>query len=408
MTIADHIAIRNQFPILQQEINGRPLVYFDNGATTQKPKRVIDAITRYYQLENSNIHRGVHYLSQLATGKFEAVREKVQQFIAATHSHEVIFTRGTTESINLVATCFGKKFIEEGDEVVISAMEHHSNLVPWQMMCEERKAVLKIIPFHPNGELDMEAYEGLLSAKTKIVAVAHVSNTLGTINPVEEIIEKAHTYGAKVLLDGAQAVAHMPVDVQKLNVDFYAFSSHKLYGPTGVGVLYGKEQLLREMPPYQGGGDMIKTVTLEKTTYNDLPHKFEAGTPHIAGVIGLGEAIDFIREIGFEIIHEIEIGLLNYGRQELEKIESMQFFGTAENKASLISFNLKGAHPFDVGTLLDQLAIAVRTGHHCTEPIMTFYGIPGTVRASFALYNTTAEIDCLVDGVRQAAKMLLK
>jgi cysteine desulfurase / selenocysteine lyase len=400
-------AIINQFPILNTEVRGGKLVYFDNGATTQKPQCVIDAITKYYQQENSNIHRGVHYLSQLATEKFEVTRKSVKAFLGAKHEHEIIFTRGTTEGINLVAQCFGRRFVTPGDEIIITAMEHHSNIVPWQMMCEERGAQLKVIPFHPNGELDLDAYDRLLSDKTRLVAVTHVSNTLGTINPVKQIIDKAHQAGAKVLLDGAQAVAHMPVDVSELDVDFYVFSSHKLFGPTGVGVLYGKERLLEAMPPYQGGGDMIKTVTLEKTTYNDLPHKFEAGTPHISGVIGLNEAISFVNEIGFESIHLLEDNLLKYGVSELSKIDGMEFFGTAKHKASLISFNLKGAHPFDVGTILDQLSIAVRTGHHCTQPIMDYYQILGTVRASFALYNTTEEIDKLAEGLRKASRMLL-
>ncbi|MFN3916410.1 MAG: aminotransferase class V-fold PLP-dependent enzyme [Flavobacteriales bacterium] len=400
-------SIIKQFPILNTEVRGRKLVYFDNGATTQKPQRVIDSLTRYYQHENSNIHRGVHCLSQRATEKFEATRKSVKVFLGAKQEHEIIFTRGTTEGINLVAQCFGKQYIKSGDEVIISAMEHHSNIVPWQMMSEERGAVLKTIPFHPNGELDMNTYHNLLSDKTKLVAVTHVSNTLGTINPAREIISKAHQVGAKVLLDGAQAVAHMPIDVVDLDVDFYVFSSHKLFGPTGVGVLYGKENLLEAMPPYQGGGDMIKTVTLEKTTYNDLPHKFEAGTPHISGVIGLNEAISFVNEIGFETIYNLEESLLQHGISELSKIDGVEFFGTARHKASLISFNLKGAHPFDVGTILDQLSIAVRTGHHCTQPIMDYYQIPGTVRASFALYNTTEEIDKLAEGLRKASRMLL-
>ncbi|MFD2598597.1 aminotransferase class V-fold PLP-dependent enzyme [Sphingobacterium corticis] len=406
MKAYDIETIRADFPILSTQVHNKPLVYLDNGATTQKPKQVIQAITDYYSTMNSNIHRGVHHLSQISTDAFEVTRRKVQTFINAVHDYEVILTKGTTESINLVADCYGKGFISEGDEVMISAMEHHSNIVPWQMLCESRGATLKIIPMFENGELDIASYRELLSDKTKIVAFTYVSNALGTVNPVKEMIAEAHRHGAVVLLDAAQAIQHMKVDVQELDVDFLVFSGHKMYGPTGIGVLYGKEALLNAMPPYQGGGDMIKEVTLTKTTYNDLPFKFEAGTPNIEAGICLADAIDYIENIGLEAIQQHEEELVQYATAELSKIEGMRFIGTAAEKCSVISFLIDGTHPYDVGVLLDKQGIAVRTGHHCTQPIMDFYGIPGTVRASFAMYNTKEEVDVLVKGVERAASML--
>jgi cysteine desulfurase / selenocysteine lyase len=398
--------IRKDFPILQRKVNGKPLVYFDNGATSQKPQQVLDAIQKYYSFQNSNIHRGVHTLSQEATQAYEDSREAVRAHINAASTREVIFTRGTTESINLVASCYGRKFVNEGDEIIISAMEHHSNIVPWQMLCEERKAKLRVIPFNDTGELEMEEFAKLLNERTKLVAVVHVSNSLGTINPVKDIIEKAHKHNVPVLLDGAQAVPHMQVDVQDLDVDFYCFSSHKMFGPTGIGVLYGKEKWLEEMPPYQGGGEMIKTVTLEKTTYNDLPFKFEAGTPHIEAGIVLKTAIDYINDIGLFNIAQYEEELLDYATQELLSIDGLRIIGTAQHKASVISFLVGNIHPYDMGTILDKLGIAVRTGHHCTQPVMDRFCIPGTARASFAFYNTKAEVDVLVEGVRKAIQML--
>lgn len=399
--------IREQFPILQRQVNGQPLVYLDSGASAQKPQSVIDRISRYYSEEHANIHRGVHHLSQEATQAYEDARESVRRFINAKHGHEVLFTKGTTDSINLVASSFGRKFLNPGDEMIISAMEHHSNIVPWQMICEERGATLKVIPINRAGELDMAAYAALLSDKTRLVATVHVSNTLGTINPVEHIIKLAHDKNVPVLLDGAQAVPHMSVDVQSLDVDFYAFSGHKIFGPTGVGILYGKESILNQMPPYQGGGDMIEKVTFGKTTYNTLPHKFEAGTPNIVGGIGLGAAIEFLEQYDEAEIAAHENQILEYATAELLKIGGLNIVGTAKTKASVISFNLDGAHPFDVGTILDQLGIAVRTGHHCTQPLMDLFGIPGTARASFALYNNREDVDKLIFGVRKAASMLL-
>lgn len=401
----DVAAIRKQFPILNQTVHGKPLVYFDNGATTQKPQSVIDCLTNYYAKENANIHRGVHHLSQEATAAYEQARNTIQSYLGARHNHEVIFTKGTTDSINLVAFSFGS-LLQPGDEIIISAMEHHSNIVPWQMLCERVGCVLKHIPLNEDGSLKMEDYAALLSNNTKLVAVTHISNALGTINPVEEIIQKAHEVGAKVLIDGAQSIQHIPVNVVELNCDFYAFSGHKLFGPTGVGVLYGKEELLNAMPPYQGGGDMIKEVTLEKTTYNSLPHKFEAGTPHIAGGIGLGKAFEFIQSLPFNEVVAYEEELLAYATKELEKIEGLKIYGTAKLKTSVISFLVEGTHPYDVGTLLDKMGIAVRTGHHCTQPIMDFYGIPGTIRASFAFYNTLEEVDLLVNALQRILPML--
>lgn len=401
-TIAE---IRAMFPILSEQVNGKALVYFDNGATAQKPQSVIEAERHYYLHQNANIHRGVHTLSQEATSAYEESREKIRRFLNATHAHEIIFTSGTTQGINTIAFSFGT-LLHEGDEVIISAMEHHSNIVPWQMACEYRKATLRVIPMNEKGELQMDAFVGLLNERTRIVAVSHVSNALGTINPVKEIIALAHQKNIPVLLDGAQAVQHMKVDVQELDCDFYVFSGHKLFGPTGTGILYGKEQWLNQLPPYMGGGDMIKTVTFEKTEYNDLPHKFEAGTPNIAGGIALGYAVDFVEEIGIHTIHEREEELLQHATKALSAIEGVRIIGTAAQKTGVVSFVVEGVHPYDIGTLLDQQGIAVRTGHHCTQPIMDFFGIPGTVRASFAFYNTTEEIDRMITALNKAIKML--
>jgi cysteine desulfurase/selenocysteine lyase len=399
--------VREDFPILGRSINGSPLTYLDSGASSQKPKQVIDRVSDYYTREHANIHRGVHHLSQQATQAYEDAREIIRCFLNAQHSHEVLFTKGTTDGINLVASSFGRKYLQAGDEVIISTMEHHSNIVPWQMICEERGAKVRVIPINRAGELDMAAYAELLNDRTKLVAVVHVSNTLGTINPVQDIISLAHQQDIPVLLDGAQAVPHMHVDVQALDVDFYAFSAHKVFGPTGVGILYGKEDLLNSMPPYQGGGDMIEKVTFEKTTYNTLPHKFEAGTPNIADGIAFGAAIEYYCQFDEAEIEAHEQDILEYATGKLEEIEGLGIVGTAAHKACVISFNLEGAHPFDVGTILDQQGIAVRTGHHCTQPLMEFYGIPGTVRASFAMYNNRDDVDALVAGVKRAAKMLL-
>ena len=398
--------VRKDFPILHRQVNGKPLVYFDNGATSQKPQVVIDAITNYYTNENSNIHRGIHTLSQEATDAYEKARTTVQQFINAKHNHEIIFTSGTTGSINLVASSFGKKYIQAGDEIIISTMEHHSNIVPWQMLCEEKGAVLKVIPISDKGELLLEEFKKLLSSKTKMVAITHVSNTLGTINPVKEIIKLAKAAGAAILIDGAQAVPHTKVDVQALDCDFYAFSGHKMFGPTGVGILYGKESILNELPPYQGGGDMIKTVTFEKTTYNELPHKFEAGTPNIVGGIGLGVAINYMNSIGIDNIEAYEHELLAYATEQIKQIEGVRIIGEAQNKASVLSFLVDGTHPTDIGMIIDKLGIAIRTGHHCTEPLMNRFNIPGTARASFAFYNTKEEIDTFILALERALKML--
>ncbi|MDR0264062.1 MAG: cysteine desulfurase [Sphingobacterium sp.] len=399
--------IRADFPILKREVNGRPLVYLDNGATTQKPSAVINSIVHYYTDMNSNVHRGVHYLSQISTDAFEVTRKKVQTFINAAEDKEIIITKGTTDGINLVATCYGRAFIHAGDEIIISAMEHHSNIVPWQMLCDEKGCKIRVIPMNDKGELDMDAYKDLLNEKTKLVAVTYVSNALGTINPVDEIISIAHQHGAVVLVDAAQAVQHIQIDVQKLDVDFLVFSGHKMYGPTGVGVLYGKEELLNAMPPYQGGGDMIKEVTFEKTTYNELPFKFEAGTPNIEAGICLNEAIDYINSIGLDNIEAYEHELLQYATEKLSEIPGMRFIGTAEQKCSVISFVIDGTHPYDVGVILDKLGIAVRTGHHCAQPVMDRFGIPGTIRASLAIYNTKEEIDVLVAGIQRAVNMLV-
>jgi len=397
--------IRADFPILSQKVNGKPLVYFDNGATSQKPKVVIDAITKYYEEINANIHRGVHTLSQLATDAYEVSRGKIQRHINAKFPHEVIFTSGTTHAINAVANGFAS-IVKVGDEVLVSALEHHSNIVPWQMLCERTGATLKVIPMNENGELILSEFDKLLSEKTKIVTVNHISNALGTINPIEYMIEKAHQVGAAILIDGAQATPHLKPDVQALDCDFYVFSGHKICGPTGVGILYGKEDWLRKLPPYQGGGEMIATVSFEKTTYADLPHKFEAGTPNIEGGIVLGTAIDYLNEIGFENIAAYEHELLDYATAKLLEIEGLKIFGTAKEKTSVISFNIEGIHPYDIGTIIDKLGIAVRTGHHCAQPIMDFYKIPGTIRASFAFYNTKEEIDIFVEAVKKAKAML--
>ncbi len=397
--------IRADFPILTQKVNGKPLVYFDNGATSQKPQIVIDAISKYYQEINANIHRGVHTLSQLATEAYENSRAKIQNHINAKFAHEVIFTSGTTHAINIVSNGFAT-LLQKGDEVLVSALEHHSNIVPWQMLCERTGATLKVIPMNLDGDLILEDFDKLLSEKTKIVAVNHISNALGTLNPIKYIIEKAHQFGAAVLIDGAQAVPHLKPDVQDLDCDFYVFSGHKICGPTGVGILYGKEDWLNKLSPYMGGGDMIKEVTFAKTTYAGLPHKFEAGTPNIADGIVLGTAVDYMNSIGFEAIANHEHELLKYGTEKLLEIEGLKIYGTAKEKTSVISFNIDGIHPYDIGTILDKMGIAVRTGQHCAQPIMDFFEIPGTIRASFAFYNTKEEIDIFVAAIKKAIMML--
>ena len=397
--------IRADFPILSQKVNGKPLVYFDNGATSQKPQVVIDAISKYYQEINANIHRGVHTLSQLATDAYEISRAKLQHHINAKFAHEVLFTSGNTFGINLVANGFAS-ILKPGDEVLVSALEHHSNIVPWQMLCEKTGATLRVIPINQDGELIMSEYDKLLSDKTKIVTVNHISNALGTVNPIKYMIDKAHEVGAAILIDGAQAVPHLKPDVQELDCDFYVFSGHKMCGPTGTGILYGKEAWLNKLPPYQGGGEMIKEVTFEKTTYAELPHKFEAGTPNIAGGIVLGTAVDYMNAVGFENIQQQELELLEYGTKRLLEIEGLKIFGNAKEKTSVISFNIEGIHPYDIGTIIDKLGIAVRTGHHCAQPIMNFFCIPGTIRASFAFYNTKEEIDSMVAAVKKAQIML--
>jgi cysteine desulfurase/selenocysteine lyase len=397
--------VRADFPILSQKVNGKPLVYLDNGATSQKPQVVIDAISKYYSEINANIHRGVHTLSQLATDAYEVSRNTIQNHLNAKHNREIIFTSGTTFGINLVANGFAS-LLKAGDEVMVSALEHHSNIVPWQFLCERTGAKLVVIPMNQKGELILSEFDKLLSEKTKIVTVNHISNALGTVNPIEYIIKKAHGVGAAVLIDGAQATPHLRPDVQALDCDFYVFSGHKVCGPTGVGILYGKEEWLRKLPPYQGGGEMIAEVTFEKTTYADLPHKFEAGTPNIEGGIVLGTAIDYMNAIGFDNIAAYEQELLEYGTKRLQEIEGLTIFGTSENKASVISFNIDGIHPYDIGTIIDKLGIAVRTGHHCAQPIMNFFNIPGTIRASFAFYNTKEEIDIFVEAVKKAQMML--
>jgi cysteine desulfurase/selenocysteine lyase len=395
----DVARVRQDFPILAEQINGKPLVYLDSAATSQKPQVVIDTLTRYYTSQNANIHRGVHTLSQHATEAYEATRSKVRRLLNAQDDREIIFVRGTTEGINLVASTFGRANVGPGDEIIITAMEHHSNIVPWQILCEEKGAHLRVIPMNDDGEILMEEYEKLLSPRTRLVSVVHVSNSLGSILPIKRIVELAHRQGAPVLVDGAQSAPHMDVDVQELGCDFFACSGHKLYGPTGIGVLYGRAKLLEAMPPYQGGGEQIKSVTFEKTIYNDLPYKFEAGTPHIAGVIGLGAAIDYVTALGFDRIAAHEQELLEYGTRRLLGIGGLRLIGTAREKASILSFVLDGIHPHDVGTILDAEGIAIRTGHHCTQPVMERFGIPATARASLAFYNTREEIDALVKGI---------
>ena len=398
--------IRDRFPLLNVKVNSSPLIYFDNAATTQKPKEVIDEITKYYQEENSNIHRGVHHLSQISTDNFEECRVKVQGFLNAEFSHEIIFTKGTTDSINLVSTCFQDQ-LQKGDEIIISEMEHHSNIVPWQMCCQKTGANLKVVQIDDRGNLDMTHFKEILSNKTKIVAITHISNSLGTINPVKEIIQLSHDKNAKVLIDGAQAAAHIEVDVQDLDVDFYCFSAHKLFGPTGVGVLYGKEKTLNSIPPYQGGGEMIEKVELYKSTYAPLPHKFEAGTPNIAGVIAFKRSISLIQEIGLQEISKHEDELLQYATEKLLEIKGLEIIGTSEKKSAIISFNIKGIHHYDLGVLLDKMGVAIRTGHHCTQPVMSRFNIPGTARISFAYYNTFEEIDSCIIAINKAKKMLL-
>ena len=397
--------IRSEFPILSQKVNGKQFVYFDNGATSQKPQIVIDEIAKYYQEFNANIHRGVHTLSQLATDAYENSRIKIQEHINAEHIHEVIFTSGTTHGINIVANGFAS-IIKDGDEILVSALEHHSNIVPWQMLCEKTGASLKVIPMNEQGELIMSEFDKLLSAKTKIVTVNHISNALGTINPIKYMIDKAHEVGAAILIDGAQAVSHLKPDVLELNCDFYVFSGHKMCGPTGVGILYGKEEWLNKLPPFQGGGEMIASVSFEKTTYADLPFKFEAGTPNIVGGIVLGTAMDYLNKIGFENIANYEKELLEYGTKKLLEINGLKIFGTSKEKTSVISFNIDDIHPYDIGTIIDKLGIAVRTGHHCAQPIMEFFNVPGTIRASFAFYNTKEEIDLMVEALKKAQIML--
>ena len=401
----DVAKIRRDFPILHRKVRGRPLVYLDNASTTQKPEAVIRALERYYREENSNIHRGVHYLSERATAAYEEARDKVRRFLNARHASEIVFVRGTTEGINLVAQSYGRANVVPGDEVLVSAMEHHSNIVPWQILCEEKGAKLCVVPINDRGELLLEEYEKLLGPRTKIVAVAHVSNALGTVNPVREIVEAAHRRKIPVLVDGAQAAPHLPVDVQTLDCDFYVFSGHKLFGPTGIGALYGKSRLLDAMPPYQGGGDMIRSVTFEKTLYNVAPHKFEAGTPNIAGALGLGAAIDYVNEVGLEGIAAYERQLLLYAIAGLSGVPALRLIGTAREKAAVISFVMEGVHPHDIGTILDQEGIAIRTGHHCAQPVMDRFGIPATARASFAFYNTREEADLLVAGLRKVAEV---
>jgi cysteine desulfurase/selenocysteine lyase len=398
--------IRKDFPILNREVNGKPLVYLDNAATSQTPQQVIDVIVDYYQNYNANIHRGVHSLSQEATDKYEQARLKIQKHFNAAKAHEIILTSGTTHSINIVANGFSR-LLEKGDEILVSAMEHHSNIVPWQMLCERTGAILKVIPMNEDGELKIDVYDTLLNEKTKLVFCNHISNALGTINPIKDIIEKAHQVGAAVLIDGAQAAPHIAADVQKLDVDFYTISAHKVCGPTGAGMLYGKEEWLNKLPPYQGGGEMIAEVTFDKTTYADLPHKFEAGTPNICGGIAFGAALDYMNAIGFDEIAAYEHELLEYATAKLLEIEGLKIYGTAANKTSVISFNIEGVHPYDIGSILDKLGVAVRTGHHCAQPIMDFFKISGTVRASFCFYNTKEEIDVLVAGVERAKNMLL-
>jgi cysteine desulfurase/selenocysteine lyase len=397
--------LREQFPILQEKINSKPLVYFDNAATTQKPRSVIDAVSNFYSHDNANIHRGIYALSQRSTLAYEQTREKTRDFINAKKTSEIIFVRGATEAINLVAQSYGRKNFQEGDEIVISTMEHHSNIVPWQLICEQTGAKLKIIKIHENGELDLDHYKQLLNKHTKMVAITHVSNTLGTINPIKKIISMAHTHNIPVLVDGAQAVPHMQIDVQDLDCDFYVFSAHKMYGPTGIGILYGKEEIIDKMPPYQGGGDMIKTVTFAKTEYADLPQKFEAGTQNIAGVVGFGAAIDFLKSSNLDTISKYENNLLNYATEKLFKINGLRVIGNAEHKVGVISFVLENIHPHDIATILDTEGVAIRAGHHCTMPLMEFYGIPATTRVSFGVYNTQQEIDIFISAINKVKEI---
>jgi cysteine desulfurase/selenocysteine lyase len=400
-------AIRNDFPILSVEVNGKPLVYFDNAATTQKPQQVIDALVDYYTQYNSNVHRGVHHLSQVATDAYEGARLKMAQLLNSPSTSEIIFTRGTTESINLIAFSFGEAFVNEGDEIIISAIEHHSNIVPWQLLCQRKKAVLKVIPVLDNGILDLEAYQKLFSNRTKLVAVGHISNALGTINPIAEMIRMAHEYSVPVLIDGAQGLPHGRVDVQALGCDFYCFSGHKMYGPTGIGGFYGRLELLDQMPPYQGGGEMIKDVSFVGTTFNDVPYKFEAGTPNIADAIGLAAAVDYLEGIGWEAIEKQEHALLLYATEQLLKEGGITIIGTAPDKASLISFVIDGVHPLDAGTIIDHFGIAIRTGNHCAQPLMERFGVTGTMRASFSFYNTFEEIDSMMTAIRKVKQMFL-
>ncbi len=404
-TSFDVFQVREEFPILSRKVYGKDMIYLDNGATSQKPQVVIDAIDKYYSEDNANIHRGVHYLSQVATEEYEQARTIIQKYINAPTSSEVIFTAGTTASINTIAFSFGE-LLKEGDEIIISGMEHHSNIVPWQLLCERKNCKLRVIEINNKGELNLAHFEELLSEKTKLVAVTHISNTLGTVNPVERIIEKAHAVGAKVMIDGAQSIQHLKIDVQALDCDFFVFSGHKVFGPTGTGILYGKKEVLDAMPPYQGGGDMIAKVTFQKTTYNELPHKFEAGTPNISGGIALGVAIGYLSNKNLDAIHDYEQELQTYAEQEILKIEGARIIGTAENKTSVVSFFIEGLHPFDVGTLLDKQGVAVRTGHHCTQPLMDFFKIPGTIRASFAFYNTKEEVDIFIKALNRSVNML--
>lgn len=406
LTPIDTSMIRKEFPVLNQRINGYPLVYFDNAATTQKPQRVIDALAAYYRTNNSNIHRGVHALAERATNEFELTRETICGFINAASSEEIIFVRGVTEAINLVASSYGQAFVEEGDEIVVSGMEHHANIVPWQFLCERKKARLKVIPVSPEGELKVDEMENLISSRTRVVAVNHVSNSLGTINPVKDIIRKAHAAGAVVLIDGAQSGGHLPIDVQDLDCDFYCLSAHKMYGPTGVGVLYGKKDILEEMPPYHGGGEMIREVTFEKTTFNDLPYKFEAGTPNIGGVIAFRHAIDFIGELRSKNAFELERHLLEYATRELSGLPDIRIIGTAREKVAVLSFVIDGLHPYDIGQMLDARGVAVRTGHHCTQPLLRSLGVDGTIRASFAFYNTKEEVDHFISSLVRAINFL--
>lgn len=399
--------IREDFPILSRMVNGKPLVYLDNAATSQKPQVVIDVLQNYYQNDNSNVHRGVHFLSDRATNLYEEAREKIQKFLNAKSTKEIIYVRGTTEGINLVANSFVKPRLNEGDNIIVSLMEHHANVVPWQLVCDEKKAKIKIIPINKKGELLVDSLQGLIDEKTKFISVVHISNSLGTINPIDEVIEIAHKNNIPILIDGAQSVCHGSVDVQKLDCDFFVFSGHKICGPTGIGALYGKEKWLEEMPPYQGGGDMILQVTFEKTIYNDLPYKFEAGTPNISGAIGLGTALDYVKSIGYENLHTQENLLLKYATEKLSKIDKVQIIGTADNKVSIVSFVMADIHAHDVGTILDQEGVAVRAGHHCTQPVMDYFGVPGTARASFSFYNTLEEVDILEDAVKKGIKIFL-